>query len=260
MKIAVVSGGFDPIHSGHIAYLKAARNYGDRLIVALNSDEWLSNKKGQPFMSFLERKIILENLSFVDEVITFEDDELGSCIDALIKIQRSHPKDKIIFCNGGDRTDQNIPEMKVDNIEFLFGVGGENKLNSSSLILKNWHGDSEERIWGKFFNLYKNEKIKLKELIIYAGKGMSLQRHFKREEIWFVSRGKCNVKYQRTTQKYQQIEKLDLYDVFKVGREDWHQIYNPYTEECKIIEIQYGDDTSEDDIERQEFYIENENE
>ena len=60
MKVAVASGGFDPIHSGHIVYLNAASNYGDMLIVALNSDTWLSNKKGQPFMNFSERKIILE--------------------------------------------------------------------------------------------------------------------------------------------------------------------------------------------------------
>lgn len=162
MKIAVASGGFDPIHSGHIAYLNAASKYGDKLIIALNSDEWLSNKKGQPFMSFLERKIILENLSCVDEVISFEDDDLGSCIDALIKIKNSHPKDKIIFCNGGDRTNQNTPEMKIDNIEHVFGVGGEDKLNSSSWILKNWQGDSEERVWENFLIFIKTKKLNLK--------------------------------------------------------------------------------------------------
>ena len=120
MKVAVASGGFDPIHSGHIAYLNAASNYGDMLIVALNSDKWLSNKKGQPFMNFSERKTILENLSCVDEVMDFEDDELGSCVDALKKIKNKYPKDEIIFCNGGDRTDENIPEMSLDDIEFVF--------------------------------------------------------------------------------------------------------------------------------------------
>ena len=93
------------------------------------------------------------------------------------KIKNKYPKDEIIFCNGGDRTDENIPEMSIDDIEFVFGVGGEDKLNSSSWILKNWQGDSEERVWGKFFNLYQDQKIKLKELIVDAGKGMSLQRH-----------------------------------------------------------------------------------
>ena len=88
MKISVVSGGFDPIHSGHIAYLNAASEHGDKLIVALNSDKWLTNKKGQAFMSFEERKIILENLNCVDEVIGFDDDEQGSCINALVAIKR----------------------------------------------------------------------------------------------------------------------------------------------------------------------------
>ena len=151
-------------------------------------------------------------------------------------------------------------DTQVDEIEFIFGVGGENKKNSSSWILKNWQEDFEDRVWGKFYNLYVNEKIKLKELIILPGKGMSLQRHFNRDEIWFVSKGKCKVKYQRVGQKDFKNDKLDLHDVFKVGKEDWHQIYNPYADECRMIEIQYGDETSEGDIERLEFYKGNNNE
>ena len=85
MRIVVVSGGFDPIHSGHIAYFKAARSHGDKLVIALNSDAWLENKKGKAFMPFDERKIIIENFTFVDEVIDFEDDDLGSCIKGLEK-------------------------------------------------------------------------------------------------------------------------------------------------------------------------------
>ena len=260
MKTIIVSGGFDPLHSGHISYINEAKKYGDRLIVALNSDQWLSNKKGKPFMNFEERKTILQNLKSVDAVLGFQDDDMGSCIDAIKKVQKLYPQDEIFFCNGGDRNTLNIPEMQVEGIEFIFGVGGENKKNSSSWILKNWQEDFEDRIWGKFFNLYKNEKIKLKELIIFAGKGMSLQRHFKRDEIWFISKGKCEVKYQRISHDEYKIKKLDLHDVFRVGKEDWHQIYNPYAEECRIIEIQYGDETSEEDIERQEFYKGNNNE
>ena len=112
-KITVVSGGFDPIHSGHIAYLEEARRYGDVLIVLLNSDTWLENKKGKFFLPFVERKIILENLKLVDAVFGFEDDEKGSCINGLKEIKNKFPKDKIIFCNGGDRTKNNIPEMDL---------------------------------------------------------------------------------------------------------------------------------------------------
>ena len=97
MKISVVSGGFDPIHSGHISYLKSAKKMGDYLIVALNSDKWLINKKKKVFMPFQERKSILMNISFVDEVITFKDDKEGSCISALEKIKEKYPNQIIFF-------------------------------------------------------------------------------------------------------------------------------------------------------------------
>ena len=84
MKVVIVSGGFDPIHSGHIQYLLEAKKLGDILIVALNSDEWLIEKKGKEFMPFEERKVVLENISCVDQVIGFEDDDLGSCINVAI--------------------------------------------------------------------------------------------------------------------------------------------------------------------------------
>ena len=138
IKIAVVSGGFDPIHSGHIAYLKAAKQLGDILIVALNSDEWLIKKKGKYFMPFLERKIIIENFSMVHEVLGFEDDDLGSACPALIKIRNKYPQDEIIFCNGGDRNNTNRPEQTLEDIQHLFGVGGKEKKNSSSWILKKY--------------------------------------------------------------------------------------------------------------------------
>ncbi|MEK9780874.1 MAG: adenylyltransferase/cytidyltransferase family protein, partial [Gammaproteobacteria bacterium] len=85
MKIVLVSGGFDPIHSGHISYFTSAKEYGDILVVALNSDDWLIKKKRKFFMPFHERKIIVENLSVVDKVISFEDDDIGSAINALKK-------------------------------------------------------------------------------------------------------------------------------------------------------------------------------
>tara|TARA_B100000900_G_scaffold336643_1_gene298416 strand:- start:303 stop:731 length:429 start_codon:yes stop_codon:yes gene_type:complete len=137
MKIIVVSGGFDPIHSGHIEYIKAAKKLGDTLVVALNSDDWLIKKKGLFFMPFKDRKIILEELSSVDHVIDFIDDDIGSSINALEKIKKIYPNDTIAFANGGDRNKDNIPELSVVGIEFLFHVGGE-KQNSSTQILEKY--------------------------------------------------------------------------------------------------------------------------
>ena len=91
MKISVVSGGFDPIHSGHISYLRSAKDIGDYLIVALNSDDWLIKKKKKVFMPIEERKNILMSIEYVDEVITFEDDNLDSCINALEEIKNKYP-------------------------------------------------------------------------------------------------------------------------------------------------------------------------
>ena len=254
MKISVVSGGFDPIHSGHISYINAAKKYGDYLIIALNSDEWLKQKKGKEFMPFEERKSILENIKNVDEVLSFEDDEAGSCIDALEKIKAKFPDEEIIFCNGGDRGKENIPEMSVSDITFQFSVGGDDKKNSSSWILKNWKYDKERRVWGEFFNLFEDDQVKVKELIIEPKKGMSLQKHHKRSEIWLISQGKCLVNYSKISPDEIEEITLDKHNSLHVELGDWHQITNPFDETCKVIEIQYGKETIEEDIERHSYY------
>ena len=251
MKVIIVSGGFDPIHSGHIQYFKAAKEKGDMLIVALNSDKWLENKKGKPFMPFSERKLIIENLEHVDEVISFEDDAMGSCIDALEKTKIRFPNEEILFANGGDRNKSNIPEMKVEGINFIFNVGGDDKLNSSSWILNKWQYYFEERNWGSFFNLFQTTNIKVKELIIDPGKEISFQRHFKRNEIWLVSKGSCYVSYAHKNNTHNiKKTKLNKFDHYIVEAEEWHQIINPFKEPVHLIEIQYGDECIEEDIER----------
>ena len=251
MKIVVVSGGFDPIHSGHIAYFKSAKSHGDKLIVALNSDAWLEKKKGKFFMPFDERKAIVESIKFVDQVIGFKDDDKGSCINALEEIKKLYPNDDIYFANGGDRDKKNIPEMSVSDINFIFSVGGDDKKNSSSWILNKWQYYFEERQWGSFFNLFETKNIKVKELIVNPGKSMSFQRHFKRNEIWLVSEGTCIVSYSNDTNnkniKELQLNKFDHYLV-PVGH--WHQVSNRSNMKTHIIEIQYGEDCIESDIER----------
>ena len=137
--IILVSGGFDPIHSGHIKLINEANKYGD-VVVLLNSDQWLRNKKGKEFLPFAERKIIMQNLKGVLDVIGFDDSD-RTCVDG-IKKAKSIYKDSIIkFANGGDRNDNTTPEKDFcdnNDIQTLFGIGGDNKSNSSSWILKNW--------------------------------------------------------------------------------------------------------------------------
>lgn len=137
MKIVLVTGGFDPLHSGHIEYFKAAKQLGYLLIVGINSDDWLVRKKGRAFMPFSERKAIIENLYQVHKVIDFDDSD-DTAVDAIKKVKELYPKASIIFANGGDRTKDNIPEMVFNDVEFVFGVGGTDKKNSSSWILEEW--------------------------------------------------------------------------------------------------------------------------
>ena len=257
-KISIVSGGFDPLHSGHISYLEDAKRYGNYLIVLLNSNDWLIKKKGKYFLPFIERKIILENLKLVDEVIGFEDDEIGSCVNGLKQIKKNYQDSEIIFCNGGDRNKTNIPEMSLENIKFEFEVGGSDKKNSSSLILKDWNYAKEDRVWGNFFNFFLDKNIKVKELIIYPKKGMSFQRHFHRNEIWFISEGSCVVNHSKKLESDKKEYKLSKEDVFFVKKSEWHQIINPNDKVCKIIEIQYGDKVDESDIERLYYFKDNE--
>lgn len=140
--IVLITGGFDPLHSGHISYINAAKKLGDFLVVGINSDAWLRRKKNKEFLSFQERYEIISNLKSVDRVIPFNDDD-DTAKDAIIKTKKMFPNEKIIFANGGDRTSSNIPEMDIidKDISFAFGVGGTDKLNSSSLILKRWKDD-----------------------------------------------------------------------------------------------------------------------
>ena len=125
-SIVVVSGGFDPLHSGHLKLFKEAKQYGDRLCVIVNSDEWLTKKKGRPFMPFEERANIIEGLEYVDTVFGGGDDD-GSVCTTLQHIKKAYPGYDRIFCNGGDRTKDNIPEMSIDGYTFKFGVGGSDK-------------------------------------------------------------------------------------------------------------------------------------
>jgi cytidyltransferase-like protein len=241
--IVVVTGGFDPLHSGHIAYFEAAKALGNMLIVGVNSDAWLARKKGRSFMNQIERTAIIDALSVVDKTIWFNDDD-GSACAAIEQVKLHYPNDDIVFANGGDRTQTNIPEMSVEGVTFRFGVGGENKMNSSSWILEEWKAPRTERAWGYYRVLHDVPGMKVKELTVDPGQSLSMQRHWLRHEYWIVQDGVAVVNHESgSTQLYK-------YQEYHVPMLTWHQLTNPSTVPLKLVEIQYGERCVEDDIER----------
>lgn len=248
-KIVVITGGFDPLHSGHIAYFAAARELGDQLIVGVNSDQWLGRKKGQAFMPWHDRATIIAAIHYVDRVIDFDDAD-GTAINAIVKVKELYPNAKIIFANGGDRTKDNIPEMVFDDVEFVFGVGGEDKKNSSSWILQEWKAPKTERPWGYYRVLHEVKGTKVKELTVNPGQSLSMQRHALRAEYWHVTEGQCIVEQQMDNGYMLPPIGLSRHKHIHIPTVGWHRLYNPFDEPCKIVEIQYGSDCIEEDIER----------
>ncbi len=128
----MVSGGFDPVHAGHIRMIRDAANFGDVIVIA-NSDQWLFRKKGFVFMTFEQRAEILNAIKGVI-VVDSVDDTDGTVCEAI----RRHKPD--FFANGGDRGRANTPEVDVCKeleIKLLWGVGGDKKLASSSELVEN---------------------------------------------------------------------------------------------------------------------------
>ncbi len=197
MKIVAVSGGFDPVHVGHIRLFKEAKKLGDKLTVILNNDNWLKKKKGRVFMPQEERKEIIEALGCVDDVIITAHGKNSEDMSVCGELKEIKPD---IFANGGDRKEDNIPEVELCkqlDIEMAWNVGSEKIRSSSELLKKYWRErivDSKKepwpegkfsmkKPWGKMWRLIKTKKFWLK---IIAVRGCtSLQSHTERTE-WYL--------------------------------------------------------------------------
>lgn len=216
MKKIVISGGFDPLHPGHVAMIEGAAEYGEVHIV-LNSDDWLIRKKGSYFQPWVDRKKLLEAYTpHIHEV----DDSDGTVCEALRRLKPD------MFGNGGDRGMKNTPELEICEelgVEPVFGLGG-GKYSSSSQI--NAKGRVETR-WGYYEVLIDMPNLKVKLLHIAPGKKLSLQRHEKRSEFFFMPNGEV---------------KINLPGV-------WHAPQAPLDTELEIIEVQIGE-AEEKDIDR----------
>jgi len=202
-------------------------------------------------MPMSERFALVSSIEVVDEVVVYNDDDNSSC-DAIRKVKAQYPSAEIVFANGSDRTKENIPEMVFDDVEFVFGVGGENKANSSSWILEEWKKPKTDRAWGYYRILHEvGSHVKLKELTVMPGQRLSMQRHDQRAEFWFVAEGEATV---YTVDPYSTDYDLmaspsqHQHTWIQVG--EWHQLCNETDQLLKLIEIQYGEDCVEEDIER----------
>lgn len=256
--VGLVSGGFDPIHAGHLDLIQAAAKGNERLIVALNSDEWLIRKKGAFFMRWSDRALILQSIREVGDVIAF-DDEDDSANDALAKVKDLYPSHVINFYNGGDRTHGNILELlkyEADpRINFVFGCGGDYKRAASSEMLQDWIDAKQqvtERVWGMYNVLLDNGESKLKTLVVDPGKSLSMQKHQYRSEHWFVAEGTATVEIHPydLEDNRPHIKTLNKHELFTVPCGWWHKLSNNGEDTLKIIEIQYGDKCVESDITR----------
>lgn len=254
-RVVVATGGFDPVHSGHIAYFKHAATLGDLLLVGLNSDAWLRRKKGRAFMPYTERAAVIGNLAMVHQVLELED-SCGTGADGIRQARALYPDADIIFANGGDRGAGNVPEQEMfandPKVFFEFGIGGDWKQNSSRWILDEWKAPKTDKPWGCYRLLHDyGPETKLKELWVDPGKSLSMQKHAKRSEFWFIAEGEATLYTinDRTTD-------AELSGVYKkhqgiyISRGEWHQLANETDQVLQVVEIQYGQDCVEEDIER----------
>ncbi len=247
---ALISGGFDPVHIGHLAMIKDAKRISKKVIVLLNSDDWLTRKKGKPFMVEAQRAQILEEFESVSEVIIQNNDKDNSSNAAIIDFHNSHSDKSICYCNGGDRSQENkireAQTCKDLGIDLKFGIGGIHKLESSSNLTKNHLYETEHRPWGNFHIIAKGQGYQIKEINIKPGKKQSLQRHKNRSEYWQVINGNGMVYLEDS--KF----KLEKNDNIYIPQGDIHRLENIGKNLLTIVEIQIGEKISEDDIERLE--------
>jgi mannose-6-phosphate isomerase-like protein (cupin superfamily) len=164
-----------------------------------------------------------------------------------------YPEATIIFANGGDRTKENIPEMDLvdDKLEFVFGVGGEDKKNSSSWILEEWKKPRTTRAWGYYRVLHEvGQNTKLKELTVAPKTCLSMQRHDRRAEFWFVAEGEAAVYTLDNSSDHDLVGHFNVHDYIWIKKNQWHMLCNETDQPLKLIEIQFGENCVEEDIER----------
>ena len=159
--IILATGGFDPIHEGHIALFQEAAmlkmSEDDKLIIGVNSNEWLIRKKSYAALSEKTRLATVSNMKGVDDALIMKDSD-DSAISTIRKLLDEYPDHIVIFVNGGDRSNSEIPEAKEEwhgRVLFMDGIGGTEKLNSSSKIIEKPRRNGKD-VFDKYIDLMKN--------------------------------------------------------------------------------------------------------
>ena len=201
-------------------------------------------------MPFQERLSIIKELNVVDDVISFDDSDDTAC-GAIFKLMcTTSSRSDIIFANGGDRKQGAVPEESTyaDKVKFVYGVGGEDKKNSSSWILEDWKAPKTIRPWGFYRVLDTGPGWAVKELTIMPGETLSDQRHTHRSEHWHVVQGEVTI----TTEFKRRVSTATIKPQmsFDIGKLVWHRPHNNTDNPVKIIETWFGDILEESDIER----------
>jgi cytidyltransferase-like protein len=234
-----VSGGFDPMHIGHVRMFKRARALGDKLVVVLNNDNWLRRKKGFAFMPQKERAELLRAFPFVDKVLITDhakDDPDTSVCRALQKLRPA------IFANGGDRKNmRDIPEAKVCKelgIKMVFNVGAGGKVQSSSWMINAARRPASRSVrpWGEYYAWDSGKGWNLKTIYIDAKKRLSLQYHHHREEWWLLVEGDATATVHEG--KHERTYALKKGEVFRVGKGQVHRLSSK--KGGIVVEVAYG--------------------
>lgn len=191
--VVAVSGGFDPIHIGHVRYLTEAKKLGDELVVILNNDNWLKKKKGFVFMPESERIEVLMGIKAVDRVVVTGHTKNDTDKSVSKELKLVHPD---IFANGGDRKPDGdpVPEVAVCEklgIKMLYNVGDGGKVQSSSWLTNNMTGNGilDVRPWGYMHTYKKDTHFWIKTINVSPGRRLSLQKHHHRDEFWVCIEG-----------------------------------------------------------------------
>ncbi len=246
-----VSGGFDPLHIGHVRMFKKAKALGERLVVIVNNDHWLRKKKGFAFMPQKERVELIRSLPFVDKVILTDhikgDDDMS--VKRTLRKVKPH-----IFANGGDRKKiSDIPEAdtcKQLAIKMVFNIGEGGKIQSSSWMIQNASRPIKrsERPWGEYYGWDQGKGWNLKTIYIKPGKRLSLQYHHHRMECWLLVSGDATATLHDTEGNIQTLA-LKKGTTYCVEKKQVHRL------ESKkggiVVEVAYGN-FDENDIVRLE--------